>query len=189
MGKWDGILDRIKENDSSALAEVFHSANAYCIRTLRKKTSCDKEDAEDLFMDAILVFRENVLSSKLDQISNLNSYVYGICWNLWRERNRNQKKWAAAQDEITHQLLLMSEQGGIPFAEEELMEKQQTINLVTRALTELGEKCQQLLRMVYIEKRSHQEIASILEFSSSNVVKVTRHRCYQQWMKKVNEHA
>lgn len=189
MGKWDDILQRIRANDASALAEVYHSASTYCIRTLRRKTTCDKEDAEDLFMDALLVLRENILSGKLKEISNLNSYVYGICWNLWREQNRRDKKWAAAHDDITHQLLLMADQGDIPFAEEELMEKQETIHRVTKALAELGEKCQRLLRMIYIERRTHQEIATVLEFSSSNVVKVTRHRCYQQWVKKVNKHA
>ncbi len=180
------ILQSLQQGDNQALTAVYQQVSGYCIRTLLRKTTCSPEDAEDLLMDAILIFRDNILTRKLTQITNLKAYLFGICWNLWREKNRTQSKWEAAKSDLEHQILVMETQGELPFPGEELLEQKALIQQVQQALGKLGDRCQQLLKMVYVESRSHQEIAEAMNFSSANVVKVTRHRCYQQWVKHIN---
>jgi len=136
-------------------------------------------------MDSILIFRDNVLKGKLTTLTNLNSYMFGICWNLWREQNRARAKWDAAKSDFEHQILVMETQEDFSFPGEELLEQKALISSVMKALGELGERCQQLLTYVYVEHRSQKEIATLMGFSSANVVKVTRHRCYQQWRKRI----
>lgn len=181
------ILTGLRDGDERVLSDVYTLANKYCIRTLIRKTNCDKEDAEDLFMDSILIFRENVLKGKLTSLTNLNSYLFGICWNLWREQNRAKAKWEATKSDFEHQILVMETQGDMPFPGEELLEQKQLISKVVEALGELGERCRKLLTYVYVEHRSQKEIADLMGFSSANVVKVTRHRCYQQWRKRIEQ--
>lgn len=181
------ILAGLRDGDDSVLADVYTLAHTYCIRTLIRKTNCDKEDAQDLFMDSILIFRDNVLKGKLTALTNLNSYLFGICWNLWREQNRAKAKWEATRSDFEHQLLVMETQEDFPFPGEELLEQKQLISNVVNALAELGERCRKLLTYVYVEHRSQKEIADLMGFSSANVVKVTRHRCYQQWRKRIEQ--
>lgn len=181
------ILAALRNGDDRVLSDVYTLANGYCIRTLIRKTNCDKEDAEDLFMDSILIFRDNAKKGKLTSLTNLNSYMFGICWNLWREQNRAKTKWEAARTDIEHQILVMETQEEFPFPGEELLEQKQLIAQVVTALNELGERCKRLLTYVYVDKRSQKDIAELMGFSSANVVKVTRHRCYQQWRKRIEQ--
>ncbi len=181
------LVIQVKSGDERGLKTVFELSSRYCIRTLIKKTRCSQEDAEDLYMDAILIFRENILAGKLEKLSNLPSYVFGICWNLWREIARAQSRWNAVEDEIGRQLFHLNGQDPSIFLHEEEEERQRTVKQVTEALQALNDRCRELLLYFYVEKRPQQEIALLMGFTNANVVKVTRHRCYQQWIKHIEQ--
>ena len=176
------LATQIRNGDDRGLQFVFDETNRYCVRTLIKKTNCEVADAEDLFMDALLIFRENMLSGKLQQLSNLQTYVFGICWNLWRDLNRAKAKWGQPASEVERQAFLIAAQDDTLLEEEEKDLVIRRVKQVQNALQHLGEKCRRLLTYAYIEERPHKEIAELMGFASSNVVKVTRHRCYQQWI-------
>lgn len=179
------VTQQIQTGDERGLQYVFEQSSRYCVRTLIKKTGCDMADAEDIFMDAILIFRENVLAGKLKYLSNLRTYLFGICWNVWRDLNRSRSKWRNEQNEIERQVYLLVGQEDRPFAWEDQEEMRQQVQLVSHALNQLSDKCRELLNYVYIEQRPQKEIANLMKFASPNVVKVTRHRCYQQWIKRI----
>ncbi|MDX2245869.1 MAG: sigma-70 family RNA polymerase sigma factor [Bacteroidia bacterium] len=182
------LVRQIQNGDDKGLQYVFDETNRYCVRTLIKKTRCDTADAEDIFMDAMLIFRENILSEKLIQLTNIKTYMFGICWNLWRDLNRAKAKWGHPENETERQVFLIAAHD--PQMEED--EKDFVLHRmkeVKDALSRLGEKCRQLLTYVYVEERSQKEIAEIMNFASPEVVKVTRHRCYQQWMKHIEQTA
>ncbi|MDP5169646.1 MAG: RNA polymerase sigma factor [Bacteroidia bacterium] len=181
------LITQLKKGNEAGLAQVYRETSQYCIRTLIKKTSIPTEDAEDLLMDAILIFRENVLSGKLSTLTSLKSYLFGICWNLWRERNRAQEKWATAHSEIERQLFWIQTMEHSTVKEEAESTQEARVRMVTKALADMSERCRKLLTYVYVEGRSQQEIAELMEFASANVVKVTRHRCYKQWMSNIEQ--
>jgi RNA polymerase sigma factor (sigma-70 family) len=179
------LREQISQGDERGLTYVFEQSHRYCVRGLVKNTGCDTEDAEDLFMDALLVFRENVLSGKLEKLSNLQSYMYGICLNLWRSLNRARTRWEKEQNEVERQLWLILGQEEDPWGGDDGEYVRRQIRTVTAALEKLGETCRKLLTYVYIEERPHREISQLLGLASAEVVKVTRHRCFQQWVKHI----
>ncbi|MEM6262916.1 MAG: sigma-70 family RNA polymerase sigma factor [Bacteroidota bacterium] len=179
------LVKLIRANDKRGLQQVFDQTYRYCTRTLIKKTRCSAADAEDIYMDALLVFRENILSGRLTILSNLKTYMYGICFNLWRTLNRHHQKQQQFESEIARQYALLTQEG----AEQTALELTEKANQVKAALKQLSETCQQLLTLVYLEQRPQEEIAQIMGFASSNVVKVTRHRCYKYWMKALETQA
>lgn len=180
------LTTRIQNGDPRGLQHVFDETHRYCVRTMIKKTRCEEADAEDIFMDAMLIFRENVLSGKLQQLSNVRTYVFGICWNLWRDLNRAKARWGQPESESERQAMLIAAQDVLQEEEEkELMQRR--LKQVHTALERLGEKCRQLLTYVYMEQRPQQEIADLMGFASANVVKVTRHRCFEQWVRHIED--
>ncbi len=181
------LATQIKNGDNQGLEYVFAETSRYCVRTLIKKTNCNLADAEDVYMDAILIFRENILSDKLQYLSNIRTYVFGICWNVWRELNRAHAKWLLGEGEVERQLAIHLKPEDEDLSADAKANMQQQIKQVQTALAMLGEKCQKLLKFVYVEKRPQKEIATLMDFASPNVVKVTRHRCYQQWLKKMKQ--
>lgn len=180
------LKEQIQTGDERGLRFVFEQTSRYCIRTLTKKTHCTDADAEDIFMDSILIFRENILSGRLTQLTNLKTYVFGICWNLWRDLNRSQSRWERNTDEMERQLWIIMNQEN---HDEELRTEflQTHIRQVKGGLEALGEKCRKLLAYVYVEQRPQREIAKLMGFANAGVVKVSRHRCYQKWILKIEE--
>ncbi|MDX2286471.1 MAG: RNA polymerase sigma factor [Bacteroidia bacterium] len=180
------LREQLSQGHTHGLRQVFEETHRYCVRTLMHKTGCDASDAEDLYMDAVLIFRENILSGRLAQLSNLRSYMYGICWNLWRDLNRSRSRWEREQNEIERQFWLAAGKSETPFEPEDADLVRERIRRVTEALGRLGQTCRELLNYVYVEQLPQQEIAARMGFANANVVKVTRHRCYQQWMKLID---
>jgi RNA polymerase sigma factor (sigma-70 family) len=186
------LQQQILADDPRGLSQVFAICSQYCIRSLRKKTQCSLEDAEDVLMEAMLTFRQNMVSGRVENLSNLKAYVFGICWNKWRDLNRARKRWQQEQEEVERTLYWVLEDHDLPFEQEEearLFQQslQRKLSLAQEALQELGEKCRQLLRMFYMEERSLQQIAEQMAFANANVVKVSKFRCYQKWMKKMEK--
>jgi RNA polymerase sigma factor (sigma-70 family) len=176
------LLSQIKSGDKAGLGQVYDQTHKYCVLTLIKKTGCTKDDAEDLFMDAILVFREKAVAGGIRYLSNIKTYMFGICYNLWRDMNRSDKKWNTVKDEVERQYYLLKIDE--PTEEEEIVRKK--LRMVKNALAKLDEKCRMLLRYAYMEQRPQKEIADLMGFASANVVKVTRFRCYKKWMDLMN---
>lgn len=178
------LLEEIRKGSPKGMQTVFLQTRRYCVGTLIKKVQCTSDDAEDIYMDALIIFQENVLSGKLHTLSNLRTYLFGICYNLWRDLKRAEARWGKAQDEVARQYHLLLETD----TEAELAAYAADMNRlkdVQHALESLGEKCKTLLRYVYMEQRSQQEIAELMGFANANVVKVTRHRCYKKWMEQL----
>lgn len=175
---FNNLISQIKTGDKSGLGQVYDQTHRYCVLTLIKKTGCRKDDAEDLYMDAILVFREKAIAGGIRYLSNVKTYMFGICYNLWRDMNRADQKWNTVQDEVERQyyLLKLNEET----EEEEVVRNK--LKTVKEALAKLDEKCMKLLRYAYLEQRPQKEIAELMGFASANVVKVTRFRCYKKWM-------
>jgi RNA polymerase sigma factor (sigma-70 family) len=181
------LCNQIKRDDARGMSMVFKETHRYCTRTLLKKTQCGMADAEDIYMDALLIFRENILQDKVEYLSNLQTYLFGICWNVWRKLNRQQGKQQQWEGEVARQLHMLQEEAGSPFEEDAEEVVKRRVKLVKNALAALGDKCQRLLNYVYVEQRAQKDIAELMGFASASVVKVTRHRCYQKWMKAIEQ--
>lgn len=185
------LQQQIQRNDSRGLGDVFEQGNRYCVRTLIKKTNCSQADAEDIFMDAIIIFRENMLNGKLKHLSNLKTYLFGICWNLWRDLNYARGRWQREQNEVQRQMYLAIEPETKGFstleADELKVETEKQLHLVQKALQKLKENCQQLLKLVYLEKQKYEEVAKIMGFASANVVKVSKYRCHKKWLSEIEK--
>lgn len=183
----DELREALMRGSQEPMRFVFEETYRYCTRTMVKKSGCSAEDAEDVYMDALLIFRENLVSGKLKELTNLKTYVFGICWNLWRDLLRARERWTREENEVERQMWLLSAAGDQPLEPTEADLVRVQIRRVTQALNQLGDTCRQLLTLVYAEERSHREVAHILGLASAEVVKVTRHRCYQQWIRLVNK--
>ncbi|MFK7925780.1 MAG: RNA polymerase sigma factor [Bacteroidia bacterium] len=185
------LRTQILADDPRGLKLVFQECSQYCIRTLRKKTNCDKADAEDVLMEAVLTFRSNMQRGKIEEISNLPAYLYGICWNKWRELQRARQRYQVEENPLERTLYFVLEDQN-PLIEQEQFELEQSkikfqLQAAEQALGALKEKCRKLLRYFYMESRPLDEIAATLGFANANVAKVSRFRCYQQWMKAIEK--
>lgn len=126
------------------------------------------EDAKDVFQDAMLVLFEKCRNDRFELTSAFYTLFYGICRNLWG--NRLQKK---SRTEVTLSEDFKFNDG--TDLEQTMLEEEKN-RLFWDAFRRLGLDCQKLLRL-FFDKKTMEEIASSMQFSSVGYAKKRKFQC------------
>jgi len=127
-----------------------------------------KEDAEDVFQDALIILFTKVNEGSFVLTSSLNTFLFSICRLKWFEKLRILKK-----DSIVHYDLIDSEY-------EKYIEEDDKVKLMQLAFEKLGDKCKELLYRFYYAKESMVRIANEMKFSSDKLAKNQKYRCLEK---------
>jgi RNA polymerase sigma factor (sigma-70 family) len=159
------ILQQLKENKYSkalkGLYNIFPAIQKYIIQN-----SGTKNDAEDVFQDALVVLYRKANDINFTLTVSLKTYMEAIAKNLWMQELRRQKKIPIATQEIDLPEISIDEELGFGNAE--------------TAFKQLGEKCKALLTLFYFKKMNYKDIATTLAFNDENVAKNQKYRCLQK---------
>jgi len=167
-------------NNSEQLKSIYLDYREDITRLLRVKMNISLSKAEDVFSDALLVFRQNVISGKIKNLSSVKAYLSSTCMNMvresWNYSNRRLKKEAAVR-------LLLYDNSHKEYGEADHNELM--LEVSQRAFRMLSKKCQRILVAFYVYKVPMKEIAEELEFASADVAKMTKARCFRTWLKNI----
>ena len=170
------LIQQIQQNGPEALQHVYNHCKKYCISRLCRTTACPPDAAEDIFMDAILIFYENVKLGKLTEVRHLRAYLYKICQNRYYELQHQQECVRRAKDHIHTQWYEYE----IP--PDDIAQKKA---LVMQAYRYLGENCRRVLHYYYFDHLTLEDIAQKMGLANAQVAKVTKSRCYKKWREAV----
>ncbi len=124
-----------------------------------------KEDASDVFQEALMILNRNLEKSDFKLTSSFYTYLYSVSrfvWNDMQNKFSKQELHELKDEEVTlfHSVI---EEKKYQFAE--------------RAFLELGKRCQQLLQLFYHKKMSFKDIAKVMQFASEKVAKNQKYKC------------
>lgn len=184
------LLERIRQGDNRALAEVLQDSGQYCVRVLMTKTNCSPEEADDIVVDAVLNFRDKVLKGQVQELTSLNAYLYRTCWNMYQELRRKKERIRNHADEIRYAFYQESQDTLDPLEWEEMKKQEEDhyerkLKATQTALKRLDEKCREILTLFYLQRQRMKEIASKMGFASANVAKTSKSRCYKKWINEI----
>ncbi|MEM7375571.1 MAG: sigma-70 family RNA polymerase sigma factor [Bacteroidota bacterium] len=131
-----------------------------------------REEAKDVFQDAIVNLLVGIQEGKFEQKSSLGTYLYAISKNLWYRRfNRSLK-----QDNLESAGVSEEIEDGTP--EILLMEDHQR-EMLGDLLSHLKPKCKEVLTL-WSQRFSMKEIASQLAYSNEQVVRNKKNHCLKE---------
>ena len=144
-----------------------------------KKFSIKEDIAVDIYQETFISFYQNLLSGKLTQLtSSIKTYIFGIGKFKIYEHLRVDSKLKIIDEplrsDITEDLDLDSQV---------LNEREQ---LVKKQFKKLGQQCQEILELFYLQGRSISEIQVFKEYESTDVVKSLKWRCLKKLKQLVN---
>ncbi len=176
------LLTLLQSGDTQPLKFLFEHYGAYCQRLLRQRTGCSVDEVHDTLMDALLVFRRNVLEKKVTEVNHPKTYLYTICYYLYRARRQQQQRRDTQQPEVIR--AWYPSEGQAPEHEQQEAEaaQQATQQQVWETFQQLSARCRELLHYFYVESQSIQTIAQRMGINSADAVKSSRYRCFAQWM-------
>jgi RNA polymerase sigma factor (sigma-70 family) len=134
-----------------------------------------KEDAADVIQETIVAFVEIVKQDKFRGDASVKSFLFSITKNLWlselRKRNsaenRNrvfEKGKDTTEQEMIHHLI-----------------RREHFNAIQKLFESLGEKCKQLLMLVYYEEMQMSDIVEIMpDYQNEQVLRNKKYKCMKQ---------
>lgn len=128
--------------------------------------------AQEIFNDSLILVIEKVLSPNFKLTSKLTTYLYGI--NRILIKNELKKKNKYHEIEWKDTLILTNE--SIDYD----LEYESKLASVEALIKRVSEKCQQIFKRFYFEKKSMQTIANELGYSSENSAKTQKYKCIEQ---------
>lgn len=153
--------------------------------------SLSRPDCEDVFQEAFITLHQNILDGKLaNMTASLSTYFNSICRNKAFERMRQSGKTLniiddypdatkdVFEDERIDRLLALEEN-------DEHVESRKAA-LVQQIVRNLPAKCNDILWGFYRDGFSMKTLANMLNYGSENSIKVTKHRCCNQFKELYN---
>ena len=137
----DIIIKELRSGNNDCLKLLFEKYSSYCISNLMRKYDCGTEDAEDIFLDSLLVFRDNVLQGKLTYITNMRNYIYTICCNQYLRRYQIESRKRSREEEVRFNIY--------DEADEDDDYKAALMKITNNAMSRIGSRCKELLTLFY----------------------------------------
>ena len=131
-----------------------------------------REEADDVFQDSVLYFYKKYKDGTLNNLENIEGYIYLSCKNLWINKVKKDSrniKLENGQDFESYENDSLS----VLINEEKVYAFKKLFEIV-------GEKCKQMLLYTIYDKLSMEEIAVKMNISSANAAKTQHYRCKQR---------
>lgn len=168
------LVERLRKNDESALNHLYQQCFPQVQRFV-KDNSGSEADAEDVFQDGMIAFWEQVLSGRFElrEDARVRTYVIRICTYRWYERLKS------AGFRKTTALPALFDQ---PEDAEQLshLVREEQIRDMELKFGQLNDKCRQILSLFYFDRKTMEEIASIMGYQASSA-KNEKYRCMEKF--------
>ncbi|WMJ72034.1 sigma-70 family RNA polymerase sigma factor [Cytophagaceae bacterium ABcell3] len=139
-----------------------------------------KEDAFDVFQDALLLFYKQVVKKTYNPKYKVYGYVYRISINLWLNKIKRDKKI-----QLTDQLPDSKGEEQIEIKEELFALEED--NIIKAIFAEIGEKCIELLTHTIYYGMPYKEVMEKMGFPSIAAVKMQQKRCKEKLVKEIEK--
>ena len=170
------IVRYIQEGkQSKAFVRLYKGFPA--INKLIQSKGGTKEEAEDIFQEALIVFYKKAKQKDFVLTSAISTYLYSVARYLWSDKLKSNKN-------KTHEIEteeLVSEEIEI----QQLIEKEKKFQLVEEVLNSIGEKCLKILQLFYYKGFSMKIIARQVDLKSEKVAKNQKYKCLERARQKL----
>lgn len=172
------LLASILKNENSTYLKLMYKRMHKKVQKIVADGNGSKEDAKDVLHDTILLFFKAVREGSYIHSKDIDAYLYTIARNCWVNKAKRNSKIIYAKDAPDSQY---SEQN--PLKTLYLSER---ANAIQEVINRLGEKCKQLIQMLYFEEKSTTEIIEGMGYSNADAVKSRHYRCKQSMLAILN---
>ena len=163
----------LKADDNKALHFIYTEYGKYCVNRLVSLKSCSIEEAEDLFIEGVMIFREKILRGEIQHLTNTRFYIYKICENRYLAKLKLEKSKKNKLSEIEHFYYLSD------YLKSDDDWDQNLLKATMHAWSGMKERCKDIIHYFYIDQLRMTEIAILMDLANADVAKSTKARCFK----------
>lgn len=141
--------------EDDTMLEAFYKANLPKVIHFVNQNNGTEEVAKDVMQEAMMAFIRNIRKPNFILTSKLETYFFAIAKKMWLSKLRGQK-YLDDFDENAFSNIKEKRQKEA---------KQERVEFIRKTLKQLGQECQELIKMFYFWKMPFEEIERIKGFS------------------------
>ncbi len=130
-----------------------------------------REEAKDVFHDALTAFYEQIKSGKFKGESNTGTYLNAIARNMWLNRLKRDTYRMAYEKSVVAEGEQVEEHA------HDAMVTHEKSNVVLSVLAMIGEECKKILLLSIYESLPMEEIAEIMGFKNAQNARNKKLKC------------
>jgi RNA polymerase sigma factor (sigma-70 family) len=181
---FSSLKKELISGENRMLRKIFEDHSRSCIDRLTSRFRCCRDDAEDIYVDAILNLRDKIISGEVQMLTDVGAYLFATCRNMYLVRLKQNERTLIAAQEFSRS----TDVGAQLMQDDSELEREQFEKVLEDALTKIPENCQVLLRSFYYHRQSLSDIAIKMGLASANVAKVIKSRCFRKLLEGVRTH-
>lgn len=164
------ITSLIKDGKYNVVIPVLYKKVLPLVQKTILKQMGNKEDAFDVFQEALIIFYRQVLSNTYQEKYKVFGFVYRVSLNLWINKIKRDKRMQLVEDYTS-----------IETAEYEA-ESTTAIpsNFTQKLLQTIGDKCQEVLQYAVFTDIALEDLSTQLEYPTVSALKMQIQRCKQK---------
>lgn len=164
------LIEGIRRGNPRVLRYIYKRYHPAIVK-LVEANSGTKEDAHDVFQEALMVLYQKTRDADFSITCQFLTYFYAISRNIWSNRLRK-KSGREASLEDTH--LEHPAEADTP-----VLEKSEEFYLYRKMFLRLGDDCQKVLRL-FLRKMTMQEIMEQMGYGSISYTKKRKFLCKEK---------
>ena len=169
------IIEELKKGNTKVFALVYNSFPL--IENYILTNNGSKDDAKDVFQNALLVFYQKVHLPEFKLTAKLSTYLFSICKNLWLNALRKKKKTSelgAETDQLSNE-------------EDQTTHEEGIVQIIRDKLHEIGDPCRSLIVFHEFHKMKWDEIAQKMNYATSHAARNQKYKCLLRLKKMIPE--
>ena len=155
-------IDAIRENNSTLIREIYKKFSGKVVAYIQKNSG-DSDEARDIIQETLITIYQQATDQKLLLTCPFDAYFFLLCKRKWLNKLK-EKKGVTIDDTV----LSIHDDNQQSVMETEIFELKN--NLLQSKFMELGEKCQELLKLSF-KISSMEEVAAKLNVTYAYVRK------------------
>lgn len=162
------ILKAIQSGKNQVVLNTLYVRTLPKIKALIQKMKGSEDDALDIFQEAVIVLFRQVKMNKMNEVANLDGFIYRVSKNLFLNKLRQTNRFVEFNDRM--------DSPEEPSVEAHLFMKESENDLKT-LFDKIGDKCRELLKALIFDELNYEEAALKFGMASGEVVKTQKYRC------------
>jgi RNA polymerase sigma factor (sigma-70 family) len=179
----EDLIDLIKQGKDNEVIQIFYKKVLPPVTQYVKRRSGSKDDAWDIFHDAILLLYRQIFNGQYRQDKyKVYGYLYRLSCNLWINKVKRENRLVTLEPE-DHEIL-GSDPGEYTVTDLPVKENR---NLLQTFFADIGDKCIELLTYTIYYNLMIEDIQIRMDFNSEGAVKMQLKRCREKLLQKVKD--
>lgn len=162
-------------HDQSRAVQNVYDACFRNIQKMIKKYHGKEEDAEDVFQQGLLVLLKYCEKDDFVLTTTLCGFIYGVCSKIWFKKLQKRQRLEITFKDFSEYIDLRQ----VISVQQEEEQQTERFLMLWKHLKRLPDRQKRLLQLFYLEGKSMQEIARIMNFANENSAKVQKFKYLQ----------